>query len=177
MKRIAVLGSTGSIGVSTLDVARTFPDRFDVVALAAGGRVDELAEQIREFRPTLVSVRDAEVARELEARLDGSVHVTHGSEGLDSVALHDGVDMVRHKLDVLRRHCDDVGRSFESIERTTLSTANLTPGGQSPRDVIEHCRELASVGVQQAIFNMPRIDAITPLETFAKEIIPEVGGF
>src|SRR5450631_145269 len=54
-KRIAILGSTGSVGRQTLDVVRSFPDHFPVVALAARSNVTLLAEQVREFHPTLVS--------------------------------------------------------------------------------------------------------------------------
>ncbi len=88
-----------------------------------------------------------------------------------------GVDTVRGKLDVLRRHCDRAGRSYEEIERTTLSTVHLAPGRQTPADVIRHCRELADIGVHQAIVNLPNVHEITPLETLAKEVIPEVAGF
>jgi F420-dependent oxidoreductase-like protein len=87
-----------------------------------------------------------------------------------------GVDAVRHKLDVLRRHCDAEGRAWDEIERTTLSTANLAPGAQKPADVIAHCRDLASVGVQHAIFNMPGVETLRPLDLFAEEIIPAVAG-
>ncbi len=58
MKYIALLGSTGSIGVNVLAVVRQFPERYKVVALAAGTNVQRLAEQIREFQPELVSVCD-----------------------------------------------------------------------------------------------------------------------
>ena len=54
LKRLAILGSTGSIGRQTLDVVRSFPDRFAVVALAAGNNASLLAEQTREFNPKLV---------------------------------------------------------------------------------------------------------------------------
>ncbi len=90
---------------------------------------------------------------------------------------HAGTDAVAHKLDVLRRHCDDVGRSYGDIERTTLSTVNLRPGGQTADEVVRFCRDLAGIGVQHAIFNMPNVAEITPLEIFAKEIIPQVAGF
>ena len=88
-----------------------------------------------------------------------------------------GTDAVAHKLDVLRRHCDDVGRSYDDIQRTTLSTVNLRPGGQTADEVVRFCRDLAGIGVQHAIFNMPNVAEITPLEVFAKEIIPQVAGF
>ena len=58
MKRIALLGSTGSIGEQTLDVVARHPGRFEVVALAAGRRSERLVEQARQFRPRLVSVAD-----------------------------------------------------------------------------------------------------------------------
>ena len=69
MKRLAVLGSTGSIGEQTLDVVGSFPDRYRVTALAAGRNVAKLAEQVEHFRPALVSVGDAEGAEALRARL------------------------------------------------------------------------------------------------------------
>jgi F420-dependent oxidoreductase-like protein len=88
-----------------------------------------------------------------------------------------GLDAVEHKLGVLRRHCDELGRDYDEIERTTLGRAHLGPGQMSPSDVIQTCRRLADLGVQQAIFNMPNTHEITPIETFGKEIIPEVAGF
>lgn len=88
-----------------------------------------------------------------------------------------GIEAVRRKLGVLRRHCDDLGRPYEEIERTTLGTVNLASGAQGPADVIRTCRELAEAGVQQAIFNLPNLWEITPLERIGKEVIPEVAGF
>jgi 1-deoxy-D-xylulose-5-phosphate reductoisomerase len=94
MKRLAILGSTGSIGVSTLDVVEAFPDRFEVVALAAGGNLDLLEQQIQRVRPQTVSVRDADAATELGRRIDGRCRVLHGEDGLVAVSTHDGVDLV-----------------------------------------------------------------------------------
>jgi F420-dependent oxidoreductase-like protein len=85
-----------------------------------------------------------------------------------------GSDMIRHKLGVLRGHCEDVGRNFEEIERTTLGTVNLAENGMSAEEVIGLCRELSSVGIQHAILNMPNVHEIRPLETFGEEIIPAV---
>jgi len=64
MKRLAILGSTGSIGVQALDVAARFPERFEVVALCAGRNAARLGEQARRFRPKLVAVADERAARE-----------------------------------------------------------------------------------------------------------------
>ncbi|TFG98627.1 MAG: LLM class F420-dependent oxidoreductase [Myxococcales bacterium] len=85
-----------------------------------------------------------------------------------------GAAEVGRKLEVLRRHCDREKRDFDAIERTTLGTAHLAPGKQSPADVIRELRELAKVGVQHAIVNLPNVHEITPLETLAKEVIPAV---
>jgi F420-dependent oxidoreductase-like protein len=88
-----------------------------------------------------------------------------------------GLEVLRHKLDVLKRHCDDVGRSYDEIERTTLDTADLTPGKHTTRDIIEKCRAYAELGFQHAIFNVPAVEQLAPLEAFGKEVIPEVAGF
>jgi hypothetical protein len=84
------------------------------------------------------------------------------------------MDVIRHKLDVLKAHCEHLGRDYAMIEKTTLGTAWLAPGHMSAADVIAHCRLLSSIGIQQAIFNMPNVHEIAPLVTFGKEIIPVV---
>ena len=95
MKTIAILGSTGSVGVTTLDVVSRFPDRFKVVAMAAGGNLDRLAEQVTRFHPELVSVARPELARELSARLKSHrVTILHGDEGANAVATHPEAEMV-----------------------------------------------------------------------------------
>ena len=66
MKKIAILGSTGSIGTQTLDVVRAHSDELEVVALAAGSNKERLKEQIREFHPELVSLSDERKAQELK---------------------------------------------------------------------------------------------------------------
>lgn len=69
MKRLAILGSTGSIGVTTLDLVARFPDRFRVVALAAGKNVERLVQQVRRFGPRVVAVADEEAARAFRTAL------------------------------------------------------------------------------------------------------------
>jgi 1-deoxy-D-xylulose-5-phosphate reductoisomerase len=87
MKRLAVLGSTGSIGEQTLAVVEAFPERFRVTALGAGRNVEKLAAQVRRFRPELVAVADAEAARALRGRLPGErLEIGVGAAGLEAVA-------------------------------------------------------------------------------------------
>src|SRR5260370_15151634 len=89
MKSIAILGSTGSVGVTTLDVVERFSDRFQVVAMAAGRNIALMAEQVRHFRPELVSVATPELACELKNRLGHQdVALLPGPEGAVGAATH-----------------------------------------------------------------------------------------
>lgn len=83
-----------------------------------------------------------------------------------------GTDVVRSKLDILKKHCEEVGRDYAEIEKTTLSTVHLAPDQMNARNVIEECQALAELGVTHAIFNMPNVHEIKPLEIFGREIIP-----
>ena len=98
MKRISILGSTGSIGRSTLSVVEAYPERFQVVALAAGRNVDVAFEQALRWKPRLVSVAGEEDAEILRNRLKASqldaVEVVHGSAGTVQVATHPEADFV-----------------------------------------------------------------------------------
>ncbi len=95
VKHLSILGSTGSIGVSTLDVVRRHPERYRVVALSAGRNVEILAQQVREFRPTLVSVQDAASAKALAEKIGDlrcEIHV--GEDGALRVAKVPDTDTV-----------------------------------------------------------------------------------
>lgn len=99
MKKLSVLGSTGSIGVSTLTIAEQFPDRFRVVALAAGKNLTKLKEQIRLFTPDLVSLTTEADARDLRSQLgEFRGEIVWGSEGLLAVATHPEAEMVMSAL-------------------------------------------------------------------------------
>ncbi len=91
MKGISILGSTGSIGVNTLNVIRLHPERFRVVSLAAGSNLSLLKEQVKEFRPEYVSLTSAEDAKELKGF--SSSEVGFGVEGATVAASMDGVDL------------------------------------------------------------------------------------
>ena len=94
MKRLAIIGSTGSIGVSTLDVVAAHPDRFEVVALGAGGNTDLLAEQVERFGPELVAVKDAQAAGRLRQRIGDRCTIVAGVPGQVDVATFDDADML-----------------------------------------------------------------------------------
>jgi 1-deoxy-D-xylulose-5-phosphate reductoisomerase len=98
MKRIAILGSTGSIGRSTLSVAESYPDRFQIVALAAGSNLDAAFEQAQRWRPKLVSMAAEPDADILRTRLKQAglreIEVVHGAAGTVKVATHPEVDFV-----------------------------------------------------------------------------------
>jgi 1-deoxy-D-xylulose-5-phosphate reductoisomerase len=95
MKGISLLGSTGSIGVNVLEVVRMYPDRFNIVALAAGTNVDLLAQQVLEFLPEVISVLDEDRARALAKLLPSnySPRIFHGVEGNKLVAAADGAQI------------------------------------------------------------------------------------
>lgn len=94
MKRLAILGCTGSIGTQALDVVARFPERFEVVGLAAGKNAALAVEQIRRFRPRLVSVADEAAAREVRAAVPAAVEVLAGEAGAVAIAGHPDVDYV-----------------------------------------------------------------------------------
>ncbi|MFZ0938964.1 MAG: 1-deoxy-D-xylulose-5-phosphate reductoisomerase, partial [Candidatus Sulfotelmatobacter sp.] len=98
MKRISILGSTGSIGRSTLSVAESYPERFQIVALAAGTNLDAAFEQAGRWRPKIVSIASEPDADRLRARLKQSglseIAVVHGPAGTVKVATHPDADFV-----------------------------------------------------------------------------------
>ncbi|MDX1695373.1 MAG: 1-deoxy-D-xylulose-5-phosphate reductoisomerase [Ketobacteraceae bacterium] len=96
-KGVTILGATGSIGVSTIDVVCRHPDRFEVVAITANQNVDTLFEQIRQLRPPYAVMRDAGAAARLreKVRAEGwQTEILEGESGLCEVAALDGVDYV-----------------------------------------------------------------------------------
>src|SRR5574337_1677866 len=97
-KRIAILGSPGSIGRSTLNIVESYPNRFQIVSLAAGRNLEAAFEQACRWKPRLISVADEADAQRLRSRLYRSelkqIEVVHGSSGTVQVATHPEVDYV-----------------------------------------------------------------------------------
>ena len=97
VKKISLLGSTGSIGTQTLDICEEHPDKFEVVALSAGRNVALVAEQCRKFSPKLVSVQNGEDVAALKAALQGMEQmpeIMYGADGMVEVARHKDCDSV-----------------------------------------------------------------------------------
>jgi alkanesulfonate monooxygenase SsuD/methylene tetrahydromethanopterin reductase-like flavin-dependent oxidoreductase (luciferase family) len=84
----------------------------------------------------------------------------------------DGLALLRRKLDILRGHCDAIGRDFNTIEKTAATYILLKPGGQSTQEVIDICQGYAELGVQHVMLILPNIHEIKPLEILGNQIIP-----
>lgn len=94
MKKISILGSTGSIGTQTLDVVAMHPESFEIEGLAAGSNIALLLEQVRQFKPRRVSVATKELAAEISSSLPSGIEVFSGNEGLVEIAAGGDAEMV-----------------------------------------------------------------------------------
>jgi 1-deoxy-D-xylulose-5-phosphate reductoisomerase len=98
LKRLAILGSTGSIGQSTLSIVEQFPDRYQVATLAAGRNLEEAFAQAQRWRPQVVSLATEELAEQLSSRLKKAgvtgIEVVHGTEGTVACSTRPDVDFV-----------------------------------------------------------------------------------
>ena len=95
MKKIVILGSTGSIGTSTLDIVSKFPGKFQAIGMTAGTNVDKLEEQVRTFGPAMVAMSDEAAAQQLRVRCKGlPTKVLGGAEGLVQIATMLQADLV-----------------------------------------------------------------------------------
>jgi len=131
MKNISVLGSTGSIGVNTLDIAGRYPERFGVRALACGGNISLIEEQARAFRPNVLAVRTEKDAIRLSRKLNGSgTEVLHGVEGVVAAATEPSVDMVVSSIVgaaglVPTMAAIEAGKDVALANKETLVTAGI----------------------------------------------------
>ena len=89
----------------------------------------------------------------------------------------ESLDVVRAKLEVLRRHCEAIGRPFEEIERTAIGAIDLRQGKIGVREAIEYCRGVRDAGIQHLIVSMPGDYELTPIEVMGREVIPVLAEF
>ncbi|MBN2285074.1 MAG: 1-deoxy-D-xylulose-5-phosphate reductoisomerase [Tissierellales bacterium] len=94
LKNISILGSTGSIGTQTLEIARAFPDKIHVSAISGNHNIDLLEKQIDEFKPELCAVMDKSSAERLRKRISGPTKIVSGMQGLEEAATINGVEIV-----------------------------------------------------------------------------------
>lgn len=94
MKKITILGSTGSIGTQTLDVIANDPESYEVVGLSAGSNLPLLMEQAKRFRPSVVCLANKELAEQAKAELPSGIQVLYGEEGLVEAAANHDADVV-----------------------------------------------------------------------------------
>ncbi|MGH3851624.1 MAG: 1-deoxy-D-xylulose-5-phosphate reductoisomerase, partial [Pseudonocardiaceae bacterium] len=142
-RKVSVVGSTGSIGTQTLDVVRSDPDRFRVVALGAATSVDALAAQAQEFHPDLVAIADATLARTLATRVPAGTEVIAGPDALAQAA----------------RHGEVVVNAVVGFAGLSVTLASLASG-----------RRLALANKESLIAGGPVVQAV--LSTPGAEILP-----
>ncbi len=143
-RKLVLLGSTGSIGVTALDIVADYPDRFKVVGLGAGSNVELLASQVERFSPSVVAVADPAAAGELRERLGGgcSCEILVGDSGVCDLASSVDADLVlcaivgfaglRSTLAALRAGRDVALANKESLVVAGEWIAQLTAGDDSP---------------------------------------------
>ncbi|HZV12388.1 MAG TPA: 1-deoxy-D-xylulose-5-phosphate reductoisomerase [Candidatus Kapabacteria bacterium] len=98
MKRIAILGSTGSIGVNVLAVADQFPDEITITGLSANANIETLREQVKKYRPKCVVVLDEKTGADFAREMRGAVEVFTGAQGLEELVSRSDVDIVVNAL-------------------------------------------------------------------------------
>lgn len=128
MKKIALLGSTGSIGTQTLDIVRSSPERFRVAALTAGSNGDLLIEQANEFKPAIVSVATKELADNVRLHVPSTTKVVFGEEGLIEAASATDAEMTVTAIVGSRGLAStlaaiDAGKTIGLANKETLVTA------------------------------------------------------
>jgi alkanesulfonate monooxygenase len=84
---------------------------------------------------------------------------------------------LEHKLDVLRRHCEDLGRDYDDIEKTVMGPLDPGPDGQNVDKLLDSMREYAALGITHYHGSVPNAASITPLDILGKQVIPEAAGF
>jgi F420-dependent oxidoreductase-like protein len=87
----------------------------------------------------------------------------------------ENLEVIRAKLEILRRYCENIGRPFEEIERTAIGSIDLREGRMSARETIDYCRRVNQAGIQHFIVSMPGDYKLKPIELMEKEVIPAVG--
>jgi len=87
---------------------------------------------------------------------------------------HEHQQYLTERIALLKQICDEEGRKYDEIERTVLCTIRLSPQAMNSNDVLTLCQDLAEIGIQHVIFNMPNLHQLEPLHIIGEEVIPQV---
>ncbi|HAW59915.1 MAG TPA: 1-deoxy-D-xylulose-5-phosphate reductoisomerase [Actinobacteria bacterium] len=137
MKRVTILGSTGSIGCQTVEIIKKHPKRFKVLGLSAHKNIDLLEEQLIELRPQIVAVLDKAAAMELKKRVEGKVRVLVGAEGLEELASLPESDLVVNAI-VGSAGLDPTIAAIEADKELALANKeSLVVGGEIVRGLVQ----------------------------------------
>ncbi|MHA2090121.1 MAG: LLM class F420-dependent oxidoreductase [Candidatus Kariarchaeaceae archaeon] len=88
-----------------------------------------------------------------------------------------GLEGLKHKLDVLKKHCENLNRDYNEIEKTTLNTFHLAPEKDTIEGLIKELKEFSEIGISHAIINLPNIHELAPLERVRDEVLPAIADF
>ncbi|HUF52490.1 MAG TPA: LLM class F420-dependent oxidoreductase [Dehalococcoidia bacterium] len=91
-----------------------------------------------------------------------------------NIFAHLGIDAVRHKISVLREHCEREGRDYDDIEKTVISPMNPGLNGENAGQLVELFGQMSEAGVQTIIGSVAQVDQLTPLEAIGRDVIPQV---
>lgn len=136
MKRISILGSTGSIGTQALDVIEAYPDRFMVAALSCSKSVDMLCEQIERFHPKAVCLEREEDAAAIDAKYN-NIDVFHGAEGLKTIASMESCDMALNSLMGMRGLAPTLAAIEAGKDIAFANKETLVAGGEIVMDAVK----------------------------------------
>ncbi|MFC5478864.1 1-deoxy-D-xylulose-5-phosphate reductoisomerase [Massilia suwonensis] len=180
MQRITILGATGSIGVSTLDVLARHPEQYQVYALSAHSRVEELAAQCRQFRPQRAVVGTPEAAAELARLLDGlDIDVAHGEAALCEIASSPDTDTVMAAIVGAAGLAPALAAARAGKKILLANKEALVMSGQLFMDAVrEHKATLLPIDSEHnAIFqSLPGDYARTPSESGVAKILLTASG-
>jgi 1-deoxy-D-xylulose-5-phosphate reductoisomerase len=180
MQRITILGATGSIGVSTLDVLARHPEQYQVHALSAHSRVEELAAQCRQFRPQRAVVGTPEAAAELARLLQGlDIDIAHGEAALCEIAASDDTDTVMAAIVGAAGLAPALAAARAGKKILLANKEALVMSGQLFMDAVrEHKATLLPIDSEHnAIFqSLPANYARTPAESGVAKILLTASG-
>ncbi len=136
MKKIGILGSTGSIGTQALDIVRKNPDRFQITALTCGSRTDRLTEQVLEFRPEIVCVEQETDALRLKKQFPG-LEVRFGKEGLKETAAEAPCEMILNALVGMRGLEPTLAAMGAGRDIALANKETLVAGGEVVKEALK----------------------------------------